>query len=82
MEDKELLIRQTVLIEEIVKKVTIIEGRLNQLNDEEVRELATQQAVISEKVARLETIIYGALSIIFIQIVALIFLWIQAAKKI
>jgi len=82
MEDKELLIRQTVLLEEIGKRMTAIESKLNQLNDEEVRELGTQQAVTKEKVSRLENIIYGAIGVLFVQIVALIFLWIQSSKKI
>ena len=77
MEDKELLIRQTVLLEEIGKKVTLIEGKVNTMNDGAVRDLGTQQAVTKEKVSRLESIIYGAIGVIFIQAVALIVLWIQ-----
>ena len=77
MDDKELLIRQTVLLEEIGKKVTAIEGKVNSLNDGEVRDLGTQQAVTKEKVARLENIIYGSIAVIFVQAVALIVLWLQ-----
>lgn len=77
MEDKELLIRQTVLLEEIGKKVGVIEGKVNSMNDGAVRELGTQQAVTKEKVSRLENIIYGAIAVIFAQVVGLIILWIQ-----
>lgn len=77
MEDKELLIRQTVLLEQIGSKVNAIEAKVNAMNDGEVRELGTQQAVTKEKVSRLENIIYGAITVIFAQAVALIVLWIQ-----
>jgi hypothetical protein len=77
MEDKELLIRQTVLLEQIGGKVNAIEAKVNAMNDGEVRELGTQQAVTKEKVSRLENIIYGAITVIFAQAIALIVLWIQ-----
>lgn len=77
MEDKELLIRLTVLSEEITKKVTIIEGKVNGMNDTTIRELGTAQAVTKEKVSRLESIIYGTIAVIFIQIIALLALWLQ-----
>lgn len=77
MEDKELLIRQTVLLEEIGKKVSAIEGKVNALNDGEVRELGTEQAVTKEKVRRLESIVYGALAAIFALVASVIKLWLQ-----
>lgn len=79
MEDKELLIRQTVLLEQIGNKVTAIETKVNAMNDGEVRALGTQQAVTKEKVGRLENIIYGSIAVIFVQIIGLIFLWIQSS---
>ena len=77
MDERELVIRQTVLLEEIGKKVTAIEGKVNLMNDGAVSDLKTQQAVTKEKVSRLESIIYGAIVVIFAQVIGLIFLWIQ-----
>lgn len=77
MDDKELIIRQTVILEEISKKVAAIEGKVNNMNDGAVRDLGTQQAVTKEKVSRLENIIYGAIAVIFAQAVGIILLWIQ-----
>lgn len=77
MEDKELLIRQTVLLEEIGKKIAAIEGKVNSMNDGTVRELGTAQAVTKEKVSRLESIIYGSIFVIFVQAVAIVIIWLQ-----
>jgi tetrahydromethanopterin S-methyltransferase subunit G len=77
MDDKELLIRQSVLLEAVIKKVDSIETKIDLINDEQIRSLDKGQGILQEKVGRLENIIYGAVAVIFIQVVALIFLWIQ-----
>lgn len=77
MEDKELLIRQSVLLEAVVKKVDTIEVKIDNINDEQIRTLDKGQGILAEKVGRLEKIIYGAVAIIFAQTIALIFLWLQ-----
>lgn len=77
MEDKELLIRQSVLLEAVIKKVDTIETKIDDINDDQIRQLDKSLGIIQEKVGRLEKIIYGAVAVIFAQTVAMIFLWIQ-----
>lgn len=77
MEDKELLIRQSVLLEAVVKKVDNIETKIDNINDEQIRTLDKGQGILVEKVQRLEKMLYGAAAIIFAQLVATIFLWLQ-----
>lgn len=77
MEDKELLIRQSVLLEAVVKKVDAIETKIDDINDDQIRQLDKSLGIVQEKVGRLEKVIYGAIAIIFAQTIALIFLWIQ-----
>lgn len=77
MEDKELLIRQSVLLEAVIKKVDIIETKIDDINDDQIRQLDKSLGIIQEKVGRLEKIIYGAIAVIFSQTVALVILWLQ-----
>ena len=77
MEDKELLIRQSVLLEAVIKKVDTIETKIDNINDSQIRQLDKGQGILEEKVDRLEKVIYGALAVIFVQLIGLIFLWIQ-----
>jgi len=77
MDDKELLIRQSVLLEAVIKKVDTIESKIDNINDSQIRELDKGQGILQEKVDRLEKIIYGAVFVIFVQLIAVIFLWIQ-----
>lgn len=77
MEDKELLIRQSVLLEAVVKKVDTIEVKIDNINDEQIRTLDKGQGILAEKVGRLEKIIYGFCAIVVAQALAIAFLWIQ-----
>lgn len=77
MEDKELLIRQSVLLEAVIKKVDVIETKIDDINDDQIRQLDKSLGIIQEKVGRLEKIIYGAIAVIFSQTVALVILWLQ-----
>lgn len=76
MEDKELLIRQSVLLEAVVKKVDSIEIKIDNMNDEQIRSLDKGQGILEEKVNRMEKMLYGAAAIIFAQLIATLFLWI------
>lgn len=77
MEDKELLIRQSVLLEAVIKKVDIIENKIDDINDDQIRQLDKSLGIIQEKVGRLEKIIYGAIAVIFAQTIGIILIWIQ-----
>lgn len=77
MEDKELLIRQSVLLEAVIKKVDAVEGKIDNMNDDQIRKLDKGQGILDEKVGRLEKMLYGAAAIIFAQTIATIFLWLQ-----
>lgn len=76
MEDKELLIRQSVLLEAVVKKVDSIEVKIDNMNEDQIRNLDKGQGILQEKVNRMEKMIYGAAAIIFAQLIATLFLWI------
>lgn len=67
MDDREILIRQTVLIEEISKKISVIENNVNAMKDGHIRETESRMAVQEEKMTRLEKIVYGAVALIIIQ---------------
>lgn len=77
MEDKELLIRQSVLLEAVVKKVDTIEVKIDNINDEQIRTLDKGQGILVEKVSRLEKIIYGLIAIALTEGIAIISSWIQ-----
>lgn len=77
MEDKELLIRQSVLLEAVIKKVDAVESKIDSMNDDQIRKLDKGQGILDEKVGRLEKMLYGAAAIIFAQTIATIFLWLQ-----
>ena len=77
MEDKELLIRQSVLLEAVIKKVDIIETKIDDINDDQIRQLDKSLGIVQDKVGRLEKLLYGAIAIIFTQAIAVIFLWLQ-----
>lgn len=77
MEDKELLIRQIVLIEEMGKKVNAIEGAVTMMKDGHVVQTQSRLAVSEEKISRLEKIIYGSIATIIVQGFAILILWLQ-----
>jgi len=77
MDDKEILIRQTVLMEETVKRVITIEGKVDSISQTQLSKTETRLAVSEEKVSRLEKIIYGALAAIMIELISILFLWMQ-----
>ena len=77
MEDKELLIRQSVLLEAVIKKVDCIETKIDDINDDQIRQLDKSMGILQEKVGRLEKIIYGAIGVLFVQAIGILLLWIQ-----
>lgn len=77
MDDKELLMRTAILMEGLVKKVDSVESKIDSINDDQIRNLSEVQAVLKEKVSRMEKFVYGSATIIFVQIIAMIFLWIR-----
>lgn len=76
MEDKEILIRQTVLMETMSKQITVMGDDLKDLK-ENSNGHTTRTAVLEEKVSRLEKIVYGAIAVIAAQFVSIIILWLQ-----
>lgn len=77
MDDKEILIRQSVLLEKIGEKVNAIENKVNLMNDGHVMKTESRLAVSEEKTAKLEKIVYGALGIIFIEMLSIVVLWLK-----
>jgi len=77
VDDKELLIRQSVLLEAVIKKVDVVESKIDSINDGQIREMDKSVGILKEKVDRMEKIIYGAAAAIFVELIALIALWIQ-----
>lgn len=76
MDDKEILIRQTVLMETMSKQMTAMGEDIKEVK-ENSNGHATKTAVLEEKVSRLEKIVYGALGVIFAETVSIIILWLQ-----
>lgn len=76
MDDKEILIRQTVLMETMSKQITVMGDDLKDLK-ENSNGHTTRTAVLEEKVSRLEKIVYGAIAVIAAQFVSIIILWLQ-----
>lgn len=72
-----MLIRQSVLLEQIVKKIDELEGTVRVLRDTQLSKTESRLAVSEEKVNRLEKIVYGSLAVILINLVSMILLWIQ-----
>ena len=77
MEDKELVIRQIVLLEEIGKRVNAIEGKIESMNNDKIQGIDKGLAITQEKVSRMEKIVYGALAVVLANLIGLIFLWMQ-----
>jgi hypothetical protein len=76
MEDKEILIRQTVLMETMSKQITAMGEDIKEMK-ENSNGHSTKTAVLEEKVTRLEKIVYGALGVIIAQIISIVILWLQ-----
>ena len=77
MEDKEIIIRQTVLMEEMGKRIINIEVKVDKINETQLGKTEARLAVSEEKVNRLERIVYGAVAFIIIELISIIMLWIQ-----
>ena len=77
MDDKELLIRLTVLVEQMGQKVAGIENKVNTLNDIHLMKTESRLAVGEEKVSRLEKIVYGSIGLILAEGVTILFLWLK-----
>jgi cell division protein FtsL len=77
MDDKEILIRQSILMEEMGKRVIDMEGKVNKIYDIQIGITASELAVHKEKIGRLEKIVYGLITIIAVQVISIILLWIQ-----
>jgi cell division protein FtsL len=76
-DDKEILIRQTILMEEMGKRVVDMEAKVNKIYDTQIGVTASELAVNKEKISRLEKIVYGAIAFIIVNLVSLVVLWIQ-----
>lgn len=75
MEDRELIIRLTEKVESLVNSVKNVGDKVDKIQDDHIVKTSMDIAVMKEKVSRLENIIYGAITVIFIQIVALLFMF-------
>lgn len=76
-DDKEILIRQTILMEEMGKRVVDMEIKVGKIYETQIGTTASELAVNKEKISRLEKIVYGAIAFIIINLVSLAVLWIQ-----
>jgi hypothetical protein len=77
MDDREILIRQSVILEEIAKRVATVETSVNIMKDSHVVDMKTKLAVQEERLGRLEKIIYGFGTVIVGLIATTIKLWLQ-----
>jgi len=76
-DDKEILIRQTILMEEMGKRVVDMEIKVGKIYETQIGTTASELAVNKEKIGRLEKIVYGAIAFIIVNLVSLVVLWIQ-----
>lgn len=77
MEDKEILIRQSVLLEKIGEKVNMIEASVNAMKDGHIMKTESRCAVMEEKIGRMEKIIYTLGALLAGTIISSVTLWIQ-----
>ena len=74
--DKEILIRQSILMEEMGKRLITMEEKVTKIHETQIGVTTTELAVQKEKIGRLEKIVYGLIGIIAAEIISIIFLWI------
>lgn len=79
-DDKEILIRQTILMEEMGKRVVDMEIKVGKIYETQIGTTASELAVNKEKISRLEKIVYGAIAFIIVNLVSLVILWIQQKR--
>lgn len=77
MEEREIQIRQIVLMEEVSKKVNVIEGKVDLIYNEKIHTLGKRQGITEDKVSRMEKMFYGSIMLIIAQAIGLVFLWVQ-----
>lgn len=77
MEEKEIQIRQIVLLEEVSKRVNVIEGKVDSMYNDKLHTLDKGLGITQDKVSRMEKIIYGAITVMIAQAIGLIFLYLQ-----
>lgn len=77
MEQMEQMIRMSVILEEIKKDVTEMSGKVDKIKDEHILQTTKALAIIETKLSRLENIIYGAITVVTIEFIGLLAMWIK-----
>lgn len=77
MEQTEIQIRQIVLLEEVSKRVNVIEEKVDSMYNDKLHTLDKSLGITQDKVSRMEKIIYGSVTVIIAQAIGLVFLWVQ-----
>ncbi len=77
MDEKELLIKLSTLLEGLAEKVKDISAKVDGIRDGFISDARTKIGILETKVVRLESIIYGSLAVILAELIGLLFLWIK-----
>lgn len=76
MDDREILIRSTVLMEGFATKLDSIEKKVDRMSEDNVRKLEQEVAIQKEKLTRMEKIVYGTVAAIIANLIGIVFIWI------
>lgn len=74
MDERENLIRVTIILEQLAKKVDAIQVSINRIENEFIVKTTAETAVLDTKVSRLEKITYGAMGALAIEALGIVFL--------
>lgn len=77
MEEREIQIRQIVLLEEVSKRVNVIEGKVDLMYNEKIHTLDKALGITQDKVSRMEKIIFSAIATIIAELIGIVFLYLQ-----
>lgn len=72
MDEKENLIRVTIILEQLAKKVDAIQVSIDRIENEFIVKATSEAAVINTKVDRLEKIVFGTIGVLAVEVIVLI----------
>lgn len=72
MDERENLIRVTIILEQLAKKVDAIQVSIDRIENEFIVKATAEAAVSSTKVNRLENIVYGTIGVVAVELIVII----------
>lgn len=72
MDERENLIRVTIILEQLAKKVDAIQVSMDRIENEFIVKATAEAAVASTKVDRLEKIVFGTIGVLAVEVIVLI----------